>query len=114
MPRDFVITSTRPVDLADELLGVADNSLDWNVRTLWNNGAVQVVGNDGRVALTLLRSVVVEAGAGVDRLLPAVPTAQHSFWTEAYGPTGDPLGEQIARNIAAAVDGEFFVNGVPA
>ncbi|GAA3871532.1 hypothetical protein GCM10022381_13280 [Leifsonia kafniensis] len=114
MPRDFVITSPRPVDLADQLLGVAENSLDWEIRTIWGNGAVQVVGSDGQAVLTVLRSIVVEAGSGVDRLLPVTPTALHSYWTEAYGPTDSLVGVQVAHNIAKAVGGELFVNGVPA
>jgi len=114
MPRDFVITSPRPVDLADEILGVADHSLDWHIRTIWGDGALQVVASDGRVVLTVMRSIVVEGGAGVDRLLPVTPTALHSYWTEAYGPTDDLVGEQIARNIATSVNGQLFVNGIPA
>ncbi len=113
MPRDFVITSPRPVDLADELLGVAEDNLDWEIRTIWGNGAVQVVGSNGFAVLTVLRSVIVEAGSGVDRLIPLAPDAQHSYWTEAYGPSGTLLGEQIACNIAASVGGELFVNGMP-
>lgn len=111
MPRDFVITSARQVDLADELLGVADDSLDWEIRTIWGEGALQVVGPDGDAVLTVLRSIVVESGSGVDRLLPLTPVAQHTYWTEAYGPVGSVVGERIARNIAASVGGELYVNG---
>ncbi len=112
MPREYVFASERAIDLADGVWAAAEQSLDWQMRSIWEGGAVQYCDAEGLVVLTVLHSTGVEAPGAAARLLAGGWGASNVFWTEAYGAAGDERADSLARTIAAEANAQLFIDGV--
>ncbi|SEM65856.1 hypothetical protein E3O25_14655 [Cryobacterium sp. TMT1-3] len=115
MPRELVIISRRPVDLADHLVAAVEIDPNLGLRTVWNGGGTQVCAVDGTALLTVLRTKGFDVADDVERLLGASLAADQVFWTELYAPRGPAgaVGTTIAQALAATVGGTLFQRSDP-
>jgi hypothetical protein len=114
MSVEWVILSDQHIDVVAVLSGAAEVDPAIGVRQLWDGDAVQLVGEDGAVLLTLFQSRRLESTLDAGRLLswplpgPLPGDGDRLWWTEIHTAAQAPFrgaAERIVRNIADAAGG---------
>lgn len=111
MPKEFVILSPRPVDLADHLVASVAVDPQAGLRSVFDGGATQVCGEHGDVLATIMTTKGMDDSTDAERLLGASVDETHVFWTEGYLPFDDPRGSGFARHLADSVEGRLYELG---
>jgi hypothetical protein len=109
MPRDILILSDRPPDVAALVRAGSSLAPTLGLRASSDGAVVQLCDSHGVAVLTMQHPVVVEVLDEVRRLVPSSPAnlAVPLHWTEAWAPwgrTGD-IGVTIALRLAQDLGG---------
>lgn len=104
MPREFMLVTERPSTEDVVRDAAAGMSPAMTVRSVWAGGGVDVIDADGTVAVTVLRSSVVEVAAAAERLVGAQVSVP-AFWTEAYATGERPESREVLERIADSLVG---------
>lgn len=110
MSAEWVILTREHVDAVAVLTGAAAVDPSIGVRQLWDGDALQLVGSDGTVLLTLVQSRRLESATDAERLLGRSLSGAGDplWWTEVHAAALPPFrgtAERIVQEIADAAGG---------
>ncbi|PJJ65707.1 hypothetical protein [Compostimonas suwonensis] len=113
MPRELVIVSERPIEVADQVLAAVAVDPALGIRTVFDGGGTQITDAAGETILTVLRTDGVDVLSVAEALLESPLAPGEVFWTEAYLPltAGAQAGLEVAAYLADAVAGRIIVRG---
>lgn len=114
MPRDLLILTSTPPEVAQLITTAARIDGDLRLRTLDNRAVTELVNDDGIAVLSVGRPELMENPAEIERLVPEVAESVTApvWWLDAWAPWGvkGELGVQVALEFAAALGGHCIVD----